>query len=70
MILFSHILGTDKIYANDPNWKDLVLFYEFFDGETGRGCGARYVFLNICEQRVLAKGLTNNQINLFNSDIP
>jgi hypothetical protein len=29
-------------YANDPNWRDLVLFYEYFHGETGRGCGASH----------------------------
>src|SRR5262249_43284305 len=27
-------------YASDPHWRDLVLFYEYFYGETGRGCGA------------------------------
>jgi len=29
-------------YANDPHWRDLVLFYEYFHGETGRGCGASH----------------------------
>ncbi len=29
-------------YGSDPNWKDLVLFYEYFHGETGRGCGASH----------------------------
>ena len=33
--------GDDAKYANDPFWKDLVLFYEYFDGDDGRGCGAR-----------------------------
>ena len=28
--------------ASDPNWRDLVLFYEYFHGETGRGCGASH----------------------------
>jgi hypothetical protein len=27
-------------YRDDPHWKDLVLFYEYFHGETGRGVGA------------------------------
>ena len=27
-------------YADDPHWKDLVLFNEYFCGETGRGLGA------------------------------
>ena len=26
----------------DPNWKDLLLFHEYFDGDTGRGCGASH----------------------------
>jgi hypothetical protein len=29
-------------YAEDPHWRDLVLFYEYFHGETGRGCGASH----------------------------
>ena len=33
--------GDDERYANDPHWSDLVLFYEYFHPETGRGCGAR-----------------------------
>jgi hypothetical protein len=27
-------------YAQDPHFKDLVLFYEYFHGDSGRGCGA------------------------------
>ena len=27
-------------YANDPHWRDLVLFYEFFHGDNGSGLGA------------------------------
>lgn len=34
--------GDTEMYYSDPYWKDLVLFYEYFDGDTGRGCGARY----------------------------
>ena len=26
----------------DPNFRDYVLFYEYFDGDTGRGCGASH----------------------------
>jgi hypothetical protein len=32
--------GDDARYASDPQWKDLVLFYEHFHGDTGRGLGA------------------------------
>ena len=34
--------GGDKRYREDPNWKELVLFYEYFHGETGRGLGASH----------------------------
>ena len=29
-------------YASDPHWRDLVLFYEHFHGDTGRGLGASH----------------------------
>lgn len=32
--------GQQTKYADDPNWKNLVLFYEYFNPETGRGLGA------------------------------
>jgi len=34
--------GDDARYARDPHWKDLVLFYEYFHGDTGRGVGASH----------------------------
>jgi Glycosyl hydrolase family 63 C-terminal domain len=34
--------GTDLRYRDNPAWKDLVLFYEYFHGDTGRGCGASH----------------------------
>jgi hypothetical protein len=34
--------GDSQRFAVDPAWKDLVLFYEYFDGDTGRGCGASH----------------------------
>jgi glycogen debranching enzyme len=34
--------GTDQRYANDEHWRDLVLFYEYFHGDTGRGVGASH----------------------------
>ncbi len=29
-------------FANDPLWKDLLLFHEFYHGETGEGLGASH----------------------------
>src|SRR5262249_19016032 len=31
----------DRLF-DDPQWRDLVLFYEYFHGDTGRGCGASH----------------------------
>lgn len=34
--------GGDTRYAGDPAWKDLVHFFEYFHGDTGRGAGASH----------------------------
>jgi hypothetical protein len=34
--------GSFARYADDPHWRDHVLFYEYFDGDTGRGLGASH----------------------------
>jgi hypothetical protein len=34
--------GADARFAADPHWRDLVQFYEYFDGDTGRGLGASH----------------------------
>ncbi len=34
--------GADRRYAEDPAFRDLVLFYEYFDGDTGKGLGASH----------------------------
>ena len=34
--------GNEPRYAVDPYWKDLVLFYEYFHGDNGRGLGANH----------------------------
>ena len=34
--------GDDTCYADDPNWRDLVLFHEYFHGDNGRGVGASH----------------------------
>ncbi len=36
------IHGGVSHYATDPHWKDLVLFHEYFHGETGKGLGASH----------------------------
>jgi hypothetical protein len=34
--------GDTDLFTRDPNWKDLTWFHEYFDSETGRGCGANH----------------------------
>jgi hypothetical protein len=33
--------GTTK-FQDDPHWRDLILFYEFFHGDNGAGLGASH----------------------------
>ncbi|HEU5077981.1 MAG TPA: hypothetical protein VFT72_02140 [Opitutaceae bacterium] len=34
--------GLEPRYVQDPHWHDLVLFHEYFHGETGKGLGASH----------------------------
>jgi hypothetical protein len=34
--------GNNPLYRTDPHFKNLVLFYEYFSGDTGRGFGASH----------------------------
>jgi hypothetical protein len=53
--------GGAARYADDPAFKDLILFYEYFDGDTGRGCGASHqsgwtaLAANIMERVAIAR---------------
>lgn len=34
--------GDAEIFDKDPHWKDLVLFYEYFHGDSGKGIGTSH----------------------------
>ncbi|MBA2706864.1 MAG: hypothetical protein H0U59_03560 [Gemmatimonadaceae bacterium] len=36
------IHGRHAKLWQDPHWRDLLLFHEFFDGDTGEGLGASH----------------------------
>jgi len=36
------IYGDVSLFQSDPYWRDLILFYEYFHGETGAGLGANH----------------------------
>ena len=31
-----------ELFAHDPHWRDLILFFEYFNGDTGEGLGASH----------------------------
>ncbi len=34
--------GDMRIFAESPHWRNLTWFFEYFHGDTGRGCGASH----------------------------
>jgi Glycosyl hydrolase family 63 C-terminal domain len=36
------VYGDEKLFQDDPNFREYALFYEFFDGDTGQGLGASH----------------------------
>jgi hypothetical protein len=68
--------GTAK-FQDDPHWRDLVLFYEYFHGDNGAGLGASHqtgwtgliaVFLDLFG-RLDAKGLLESEREAVHSRI-
>jgi hypothetical protein len=55
--------GDSARHAEDPAFKDLVLFYEYFHGDTGRGLGASHqtgwtaLAANLIERVAATRGL-------------
>jgi len=36
------VYGATEKFQSDPNWRDLILFYEYFHGDDGSGIGASH----------------------------
>jgi hypothetical protein len=36
------VYGGSEKFQTDPNWRDLILFYEYFHGDNGAGLGASH----------------------------
>jgi len=50
--------GEVTKYIDDPHWRDLVLFYEHFHGDNGRGIGASHQtgwtsLVSLCMERII-----------------
>ena len=56
------VYGESKEFQTDPNWRDHVLFYEFFHGDNGAGIGASH--------QTGWTGLVASIIQLFGSTNP
>jgi hypothetical protein len=53
--------GPDARWSEDPHWRELCLFHEYFHGDTGRGLGASHqtgwtaLALRLLEDRARAR---------------
>ena len=36
------VYGGARKFQDDPHWRDLILFYEYFHGDNGAGLGASH----------------------------
>ena len=36
------VYGATEKFQNDPHWRDLIFFYEYFHGDNGAGLGASH----------------------------
>ncbi len=36
------VYGGTKLFQEDPHWRDLILFYEYYHGDNGAGLGASH----------------------------
>jgi hypothetical protein len=59
--------GDDTRYATDPLWKDLILFYEHFHGDTGRGIGASHQtgwtsLVSLCIERMILNSASDQPV--------
>jgi hypothetical protein len=36
------VYGGTRKFQDDPHWRDLILFYEYFHGDNGAGIGASH----------------------------
>jgi len=65
------VYGATRKFQDDPHWRDLVLFYEYFHGDNGAGLGASHqtgwtgivargmhLFATVTPAAVLASGKT------------
>jgi len=65
------VYGGTKMFQEDPDWHDLILFYEYFHGDNGAGLGASHqtgwtgLVAKLIQQRgeYAAQGRTPNSVS-------
>jgi hypothetical protein len=56
--------GPDPRFRDDPHWRDLVTFAEYFCGDTGRGVGARYQGWTALATRCFEDAVTRHPVRV------
>jgi hypothetical protein len=66
--------ADDARFASDPHWKDLVQFYEYFNGDNGKGCGASHQtgWTSLAARLIIGRGrkLDRGQPQAKNATVP
>jgi Glycosyl hydrolase family 63 C-terminal domain len=57
------VFGSCQLFNNDPHWRDLIRFHEYFHGDNGRGCGASHQtgWTGLIAEILMASGMTTPQ---------
>jgi hypothetical protein len=64
------VFGDAEKFQTDPHWRDNVLFYEYFHGDTGAGVGASHqTGWTGCIARVIQGNGAFEEKDLLESDI-
>jgi Glycosyl hydrolase family 63 C-terminal domain len=64
------VYGGAEKFQNDPHWRDLILFYEYFHGDNGAGVGASHQtgWTGLVGRLIQANGIATKEM-LENSNI-
>ena len=56
------VYGGTRKFQNDPHWRDLLLFYEYFHGDNGAGLGASHQtgWTGACEREQVGRLVVRN----------
>ncbi len=66
------VFGACEKMQTDPHFKDHVLFYEYFDGDNGRGCGASHQtgWTGLVAELILQVGRARAKVGTKKEELP